>query len=110
MDTKDADKVIWPAVVGLNDELWLGIEDSGLVKYLVFDSYDKKSMYIRSAGAWFRVPQDNNTMALNNLTIVDVTPSIIAVYDEKEKSMSDFTYQDLVNYASASTARTRQQV
>lgn len=107
MDTKDANKVIWPTVVGLNDELWLGIEDNGSVKYLVFDSYEKKSMYIRSAGAWFRVPQDNNTMALNNLTIIDVTPSIITMYDEKEKSTADFTYQDLVNFTSAPTARTR---
>lgn len=69
-------------------------DDTNEVKYLVYST--EPGLFIRDNGAWFKLPKDDET--LDDLTVMEVDPKFIKVFDMAQASDEALLSDDVKKY------------
>jgi hypothetical protein len=77
-----------------DENLYVAVADSGEVKNLVYSC--ESGLYIRSNGGWFKLPVGDES--LDDLTVMEMDPKIIKVYDMSEADNQTLTADDVRTY------------
>lgn len=77
-----------------DENLYVAVDDSGAVKHLVYSC--SEGLYIRSNEGWFKVPVGDES--LDDLTVMEMDPKIIKVYDMSEGDNQPLTADDVKRY------------